>query len=61
MEKTSATLNEIQVLLGKLNFVCSTVRSGRIFVSRLINELKVFPKNGKRRLGKEVKRIWNGG
>ena len=54
--KTSATLHELQVLLGKLNFVCSTVRAGRIFVSRLINEISGFPKNGKRRLNKETKK-----
>ena len=37
LNKTSATLHDLQVLLGKLNFVCSTVRAGRIFVSHLIN------------------------
>ena len=51
--KTSGTLHELQMLLGKLNFVCSTVRAGRIFISRLINELKKFPKNGKKRLSAE--------
>ena len=35
-----ATLKQLQQLLGKLNFLCSTVRAGRIFVSRLINAIK---------------------
>ena len=51
--KTSATLRDLQQLLGKLNFVCNTVRAGRVFVSRLINLLKGFPKKGKRRLSKD--------
>ena len=33
LNKSFATLKELQQLLGKLNFVCSTVRAGRIFVS----------------------------
>ena len=40
LNKTEASLHEMQVLLGKLNFVCSTVRLGRVFVSRIINRLK---------------------
>ena len=54
--KRSTTLNEIRILLGKLNFVSSTVRSGRILVSQMINELKEYPKNGQRRLTKEFKK-----
>ena len=38
--KEEASLNEFQSLLGKLNFACSTVRAGRVFVSRIINGLK---------------------
>lgn len=34
--KTSATLKQIQSLLGKLNFVAACVRPSRIFVSRLL-------------------------
>ena len=58
--KKSATLNEIQKLLGKLNFICNTVRAGRIFVSRLINEMKTFSSNGRRRLKTELKKdlLW---
>ena len=36
----------MQSLLGKLNFAASTVRVGRIFVSRIINAMKEFPTNG---------------
>ena len=62
LSKKSATLNEVQQLLGKLNFICNTVRAGRIFVSRLINDMKEFPKNGRRRLSAEFKKDlswWN--
>lgn len=34
------TLNDIQKLLGKLNFVGSCVRSSRIFVNRILNWLR---------------------
>ena len=44
--KSEATLKELQQLLGKLNFVCNTVRAGRIFVSRIINLLKETPVTG---------------
>ena len=54
--KKSTDLREIQVLLGKLNFVASTVRAGRVFVSRIINELKGFPKNRRRKVSTEMKK-----
>ncbi|CAG2211665.1 unnamed protein product [Mytilus edulis] len=44
---TNCTKRELQSLLGKLNFVSQCVRSGRIFVSRLLNWLRDFPDNGK--------------
>ena len=40
LEKESATIKEIQSLLGKLNFVAACVRPSRIFVSRLLNWLR---------------------
>ena len=40
LEKISATLKEIQSLLGKLNFVAACVRPSRIFVSRMLNWLR---------------------
>ena len=56
MTKQSATLKEMQSLLGKLNFAASTVRSGRIFVSRLINVLSSFPKHGRRKVSREIRK-----
>ena len=41
-----ASLKDLQSLLGKLNFICNTVRSGRVFVSRLINAIRVHPTDG---------------
>ena len=55
LNRKSATLKDIQKLLGKLNFVCSTVRAGRVFITRIINELKRFPTRGRRRLSKDIK------
>ena len=38
--KRSASLKDLQSLLGKLNFISQCVRPGRIFVSRLLNWLR---------------------
>ena len=35
-KRRSATLRDVQSLAGKLNFVCLTVRAGRVFVSRIL-------------------------
>ena len=40
--KNNATLHEVQSLVGKLNFVCATVQSGRVFVVRILNFLWEF-------------------
>ena len=34
---------KLQVLIGKLSYVCSCVRPGRAFMSRLLNELRGCP------------------
>ena len=54
--KNYATLKELQQLLGKLNFAASTVRAGRIFVSRIINLLAKFPDKGHRKLTPDMKK-----
>ncbi|XP_029184192.2 uncharacterized protein LOC114952381 [Acropora millepora] len=36
-----ATKHQLQVLVGKLSYVCSCVRPGRAFMSRLLNELRL--------------------
>ena len=56
LDKEQATLREVQQILGKLSFACSTVRSGRVFVSKIINMLKGYPTSGKRRLSSDFKR-----
>ena len=56
--KSTMTLQELQSLLGKLNFACNTVRSGRVFVSRIINELKNF-KYGRKRVSQQLKQDIN--
>jgi hypothetical protein len=40
LNKTNATLRELQSLIGKLNFVAACVRPGRIFINRLLNWLR---------------------
>jgi hypothetical protein len=46
MEKKKSSLYELQSLLGKLHFVATCVRPGRLSVSRLLNWLRsVFPSN----------------
>ena len=42
LEKTSVSLRDVQSLVGKLNFVASCVRPGRIFISRILNFLREF-------------------
>ena len=44
LDKETASLREIQSLLGKLNFVASCLRPGRIFISRMLKWLKVLIK-----------------
>ena len=36
LQKDEATLREVQSLVGKLNFVCYTIRSGRVFILRIL-------------------------
>jgi hypothetical protein len=40
IDKKFAKLKEIQSLVGKLNFIASCVKPGRIFMSRLLNWLR---------------------
>ena len=42
LNKKQASLRECQSLLGKLSFACSMVRSGRVFLSRIIGFIKTF-------------------
>ena len=40
--KQSATLKQVQKLAGHLNFACRCVRSGRVYLSRILNFLRSF-------------------
>ena len=40
--KTTASLKEVQILAGQLNFACKCVRSGRVYLSRILNFLREF-------------------
>ena len=63
LNKETASLKNIQSLLGKLNFVAACVRPGRIFVSRLIQWLKSLYKlpTGEHIIPTYVKKICYGG
>ena len=50
MTKESAGLREVQSLVGKVNFIASCVRPGRVFISRLLNFLRAFEGDEKARL-----------
>ena len=55
-DKEMATLKELQSLLGKLNFAASTIRAGRIFVSRIITEITNRRDNSKQNLPDFIKK-----
>lgn len=46
LERQSCSRNDLQVLLGKLNFVAACVRPGRVFTMRLLSLLRATPKTG---------------
>ena len=55
LSKRIATLREVQSLAGKLNFVCTTVRSGRVFMIHILNFLRSFEgKPGRRYITDEI-------
>lgn len=43
LNKSEATLRELQSLLGKLHFISNCIRPGRLFVSRLLTWLRSLP------------------
>jgi hypothetical protein len=54
--RSKCTLKELQSLLGKLHFVSTCVRPGRVFVSRLLTWLKTFGgQNVSKKIPKYVK------
>ena len=56
LKKSTASRREVQVILGRLNFVASCVRPGRIFVSRMLNFLRGMPNNRQVRLTEEIRK-----
>ena len=46
LQKHTATLQELQSLVGKMSFVSSCVHASRVFISRILNWLRLI--HGKR-------------
>ena len=42
LQKQSATLKELQSLVGKLSFVASCVQASRVFIARILNCLRLI-------------------
>ena len=51
---THITRKQLQSILGKLNFVCACVRSGRLFMCRLLNMLRQMKGKKKVELSQEA-------
>ena len=47
LEFESATVKQLQSLIGKLNFVAHCVKPSRIFISRLLNWLRIIQNSDK--------------
>ena len=54
--KVVATRKEVQQLAGSLNFVARCVRSGRVYLSRILNFLRGLPLTGKVKVDREVQK-----
>ena len=54
-EKTTASLKEVQQLAGLLNFACRCVRSGRVYLSRILNFLRELSPRGRMTIPKSVR------
>ena len=50
LSKVSATVKEVQSIIGKLNFVAKCVKPARIFISRMLNFLREMPRKGKTKI-----------
>ena len=61
LHKKKAKLRDIQSLVGKLNFLATCVRPGRIFMCRILNWLRdIYNENGLIKIPPDVKKdiIW---
>ena len=54
LQITRFTKKRIQSLIGKLNFITNCVKAGRVFLNRLISEMKKCPEYGFRVVTKEL-------
>ena len=45
-DKTSMSHKQLESLIGKLQFASQVIRAGRVFLSRLLDELRGSPKRG---------------
>ena len=54
--RTACTRKQLESLIGKLSFVCSCVRPGRLFLCRLFEALRGFPQSGFRNIGIEMRK-----
>ena len=58
--KETCSLKDIQRLVGKLQFICTVVRSGRLFMSRMLDELRQAGKGKVVRISDEFRQdvLW---
>ena len=56
LHKCTASCKDVQRLVGKLNFAAATVKSGRLFFSRILTYMKLLPKHGVRKIDSEVRK-----
>ena len=52
--KTVANKKQVQQLAGLLNFACRCIKSGRIYLSRILNFLRSLPSSGSRTIPEET-------
>ena len=56
LNKRTATLKEVQQLAGSLNFACICVKSGRVYLSCILNYLRTFTSNEKKCVTAQVRK-----
>ena len=57
--KVTYCRKELESLIGKLNFVCTCVRSSRVFMSRFLNALRATPKQGRVQVSRDMQQDVN--
>ena len=60
LKKEEVTRKEVESLVGKLSFIATCVRPGRIFISRLLEYLRGLPRVGKVKVPVSVRKdlVW---